>query len=926
MNFVASDQLIDSTEVNQINENIQKLLKIAWKERGSLPGFFNSVYTLLANDFETNVLESVIKELKQLLDKQSAIEKFLNDFELPNVNSSLSKSINLLKRKKSILQFLSQFDFSIIQFENTLSIINKFGLDEIEKNPYLILENYIYDDQKNWNIDHSDSGLDIYNFDIALIPDPEFVSWYNDYDAQSPQRLRMAITKILRNEIKKSGSSCLSRDQIISELENYPLYYITKNLKLEKSLFFNYEKQPVFSEKFIINDDSFHGGEITYQLREIRKIESIIEQFIQKMISKHHDFDNEDSKTVQKLMNEESDTLQLHEIKQRKQMYENILKNGFFILSGKAGSGKTSSLVNLIKNFKNNNTTPIYVLTPTGKANLVIRERLKKLNLHNEVEIRVSTIHRFLYSAIREHYGTSSNKGQMDKYKMHLSRILEGKLDHFDEFTSIIKEFKLKPRILIIDETSMVDDILCATLFSIINPIFLKHLIMVGDEKQLPPIGLGIPFVDTIHNLHKNNLNQNYVRLETNLRFDPSAGLGLLSELFGQDKEPTFSEIKDVLESDDSTLSINYYKDDHELHSQLNAILFEISKINSSITEQFGKIIEQTDGIHLDSVQILAPRRVGAFGTGIINSSIIKEGKEEFSPKTKLICEENVYVSVKNQGRTFWQLGLSNGSMGYIKSDGTLFFEDIEELKEENDSVDTSQIESALPGEKSILKDETSIDLGYAITVHKAQGSDFEHVIFVLSDLGSFVLRELAYTGFTRARKKLHLLVNESLKDNLITLFSKVYDNSSVKNRKTMLFGYKKSIFRPHKLTKKDGTVIEMRSKIEYMIAKNLDESNLDFEYEPRDFFNQHRILPDFKINEKFYLEHLGNMQNSEYRRRWNKKLKIYKELDLLDNLITTEENQSFDFETSLKKMISDIKNDKLGNTQGGYSEHHYSI
>ena len=924
MNFIKTDQLIDSSQIELLEEKLQKLLQIAWNERGKFPGFLNAVYALLENDFDTNFLNKVIDELRPL--NESDIEVLLDTFEISVTNPTLIRALNRLKREKLVLEFLSRFDFSIIQFENTLSIINQFGFNEIERNPYLILENYSFEIQKNWNIDQSDSGLDIYNFDIALIPDPEYVSWFTDYDAQSPERLRVGITKILKDESKKSGSSCMSRDDIITELENYPLYYVNKNLMLNKSTFLNLEKQPIFTEKFVIHDDSFRGGEITYQLNEIRKVESIIEKFIEKMLSKKHGFDSEDKIFVKKLLEAESNLLENNESQQRQQMYENIIKNGFFILSGQAGSGKTSSLINLIKNFKEKNSTPIYVLTPTGKSNLVIRDRLKKLNLHNDVEVRVSTIHRFLYSAIREHHGTSQNKGQMDKYKMHLERILDGRFEFLDEFISITKDLKLKPRILIIDESSMVDDKLLAILFSVINPIFLKHLILVGDDKQLPPIGQGIPFVNSIFYLHKNNFNENYVRLITNLRFDSSAGLGKLSDLFAQEKEPVLSEIKNVLESNDSTLSIEYFEDEPDLRMKIQSILQKLTKSDLPIPDQFAKLIEQNDDIVLDSIQILSPRRVGAFGTRMLNNSIIKQGKEEFSPKTKLICEENVYVWVKNQGRSFKQLGLSNGSMGYIQSNGTIFFDDIKTLKEEFDSVDISSIESNLPGEKSVLKFETSIDLGYAITVHKSQGSDFEDVIFILSDLGSFVLKELAYTGFTRARKKLHLLVKDSLKDNLVTLFSKMFDNSSVQNRKTMMFGYKKSVFRPHKLTRKDGSIIETRSKIEYMIAKNLDDSNLEFDYEPKEFLSQYRIIPDFKINEQYYLEHLGNMKNHTYRNRWNQKLKIYRELGILDNLITTEESQISDFESSFKKLIADIKNNKLAKTLGGHSDHHYII
>ena len=116
---------------------------------------------------------------------------------------------------------------------------------------------------------------------------------------------------------------------------------------------------------------------------------------------------------------------------------------------------------------------------------------------------------------------------------------------------------------------------------------------------------------------------------------------------------------------------------------------------------------------------------------------------------------------------------------------------------------------------------------------------------------------------------------------------------------------------------------------MEYIIAKILDELDIEFEYEPKDFI-RYRILPDFKLyinGEVYYMEYLGLIDNPRYRERWFKKLKIYEELKVDDKLITlTEAETESNIEQNLKNIIEDIKYGKLKVTEGGYSKHHYEV
>jgi exodeoxyribonuclease V alpha subunit len=124
---------------------------------------------------------------------------------------------------------------------------------------------------------------------------------------------------------------------------------------------------------------------------------------------------------------------------------------------------------------------------------------------------------------------------------------------------------------MIIDEASMIDEVLLAALFTMINPDSLKHLIIVGDEKQLPPIGIERPFLDVLNHLKKNHLDNHWIYLESNLRFGSSASLGKLANLFGDTKDLLPAEIIEVFQHNDDRLELHYFSNNDELNQVLKS-------------------------------------------------------------------------------------------------------------------------------------------------------------------------------------------------------------------------------------------------------------------------------------------------------------------------------------------------------------------
>jgi exodeoxyribonuclease V alpha subunit len=260
-----------------------------------------------------------------------------------------------------------------------------------------------------------------------------------------------------------------------------------------------------------------------------------------------------------------------------------------------------------------------------------------------------------------------------------------------------------------------------------------------------------------------------------------------------------------------------------------------------------------------------------------------------------------------------------------------IYFDDIPELIEDygSESVERGLLSQVRAEVYSSAKTERKIDLGYAITVHKAQGSDFEHVILAFSQMSSFITRELMYTALTRPKQKLHFLIHSDLKENLPQVLIKAYLNSLVEQRKTLLFGREFSPFKPYQLTLRSGRTIQVDSKIERIIAQVLDSLGVIFEAGPKEFYAEHHMIPDFKLeidDKTYYFEHLGNMNNLSYRERWLRELPNYQKLRLMDNLITTSESEdTTNIEENIKSIIEDLRSGKLKKTED-YSQHHYEI
>lgn len=184
---------------------------------------------------------------------------------------------------------------------------------------------------------------------------------------------------------------------------------------------------------------------------------------------------------------------------------------------------------------------------------------------------------------------------------------------------------------------------------------------------------------------------------------------------------------------------------------------------------------------------------------------------------------------------------------------------------------------------------DSPLELAYALTVHKAQGSEFGKVILVIPNPCFILSRELLYTALTRQKEKVILLYQGSVFD-VKKLASP--QKSEVLKRITNLFIEPDLIESEDSYLEKnlihqatDGEML--RSKSELLIYQELLKRGLKPSYERKLEIDEVQKLPDFTIEnentgETFYWEHLGLLHIPEYRKRWEEKYNWYRDNKIL--------------------------------------------
>ena len=399
---------------------------------------------------------------------------------------------------------------------------------------------------------------------------------------------------------------------------------------------------------------------------------------------------------------EDSSGMELDEL--QKQAVQEAVQNGLFVLTGGPGTGKTTTINTIIRYFELEGMD-IYLAAPTGRA-------AKRMSETSGYEAK--TIHRMLElnGGVEETAGFERNESN-----------------------------PLGADVVIVDEMSMVDISLMHSLLKAIVPG--TRLILVGDANQLPSVGPGSVLRDIIE-----SGKYQVVRLNKIFRQASQSDIVVNAHKINEGKEVILDN-----KSRDFFFLKRYDAD------------VIISVVIQLIKQKLPKYV---DAKPFD-IQVLTPMRKGLLGVERLNRILQqylnpKDAKKaEHEVGDRIFREGDKVMQIKNNYQLEWEvrskyglaidkgLGVFNGDMGIVRQIND-FAQTVTVEFEEGKMVEYA------------YKGLDELELAYAITIHKSQGSEYPAVVIPLLHGPKMLMnRNLLYTAVTRARKCVTLVGDETV-------------------------------------------------------------------------------------------------------------------------------------------------------------------
>lgn len=400
------------------------------------------------------------------------------------------------------------------------------------------------------------------------------------------------------------------------------------------------------------------------------------------------------------------------------------VRNGVLVLTGGPGTGKTTT-INAMIHFFESEGMDIFLAAPTGRA-------AKRMTEATGYEAR--TIHRMLELGYVP---------ENEDSRMHYGRN---------------EENPLETDVIIIDEMSMVDLPLMNVLLRAIT--VGTRLILVGDKDQLPSVGPGSVLKDLIESE----------------RFP----VVTLNKIFRQAEQSDIVVNAHKINRGEEVVLDNNSQDFFFLKRQDANVI--ISVVLTLIQKKLPKYVEAD----MFDIQVLTPMRKGLLGVERLNTILQQylnppdEKKAEKEYGDKLFRVDDKVMQIKNNYQLEWEITTKYGLV--VDKGVGVFNGDIGRITEINTYTETIEVE--FEEKKKVrypfqMLDE--LELAYAVTVHKSQGSEYPAVIIpLLQGPRQLYHRNLIYTAVTRAKKCVTLVGSD-------TTFQEMICNANEQNRYTSL-------------------------------------------------------------------------------------------------------------------------------------------
>jgi hypothetical protein len=583
----------------------------------------------------------------------------------------------------------------------------------------------------------------------------------------------------------------------------------------------------------------------------------------------------------------------------------------FSVLIGPAGTGKTTLLSVLCRHAAIQDEG-ILMLAPTGKARVRMEDVARRAGIQN---LQAFTLAQYLSRSKPPRY-----EGATGRYR------LTG------------QSGEKCARTVIVDECSMLTEEMTAALLEALSGV--HRLIFVGDPRQLPPIGAGRPFADVIARLQPKDIETRFPRIGTGyaeLTVPRRQGAGEREDLqlaawFGGGVlSPGEDQVFEILAGQRNSQTVQFVRWDtpDELDDLLpktlaDALGFEAGREEwQAFACSLGGNLDNKgsawfnakwgakypgSGAAAERWQLLSPVRQKPWGVDALNRSIhlrykgpqIEKARNpgNFRSIPKPMGDNQIIYGdkvINNRNWSVWKKRiypepptsgyLANGEIGVVvghrRTQKRNWFPDYLEIEF------SSQVGHVFKFWNSDFDDDgdASLELAYALTVHKAQGSEFEVVFLVLPRSPQMLTRELLYTALTRQKQKVIVLHQGSATD-LQRLSAERF--SATATRLTNLFGPPRPVavggtFLEDRLIHRTSSGEAVRSKSEVIIANLLHAKGIDYHYEHPLELGDVVKYPDFTIEDDnagitYYWEHCGMLHDPAYRRRWDEKQQWYRQ------------------------------------------------
>lgn len=917
-----------------------------WKARGPCPGL-GAALSAFGLELGHFIAQVIAEKAGENADPWPLVDQVFDDPKkhLPkDLAEGVGRTIcakwtRLPAERRALLKLISRFEIArdqatqlYVEEERTEASIDVSD-DQILANPYLLYE----------LTRHTADPISVETVDRGVFPDdlvrkkhplPEPTALDAGTDARRVRALSVAVLE----EAAANGSTLVPQDQIVLGIRRLPL---------DPSCDVDRDLMDVAKDDFegVIVETPLANKAPALQLQRLADMGEMIRSTINKRIGgKRLVVDANWRRLLDAHLakygagngDEQEESARAEKTAALKELAESRVS----VLIGPAGTGKTT-LLSVLCGQKEVAEGDILLLAPTGKARVRMEQSTSHLNLKGYTIAQFLSPHRY--------------DGQTGRYQLS-DRAAE-----------------VGARTVIIDEASMLTEEMLAALLQALKGV--HRLILIGDPRQLPPIGAGRPFVDIVKHLAPPGISERPVRVgpgyaELTIR-RRQAGVDRedlqLAEWFsGSTIAPGEDDIFDKVVQKGESPHVRFvqWKSVDELRSRLVDVLVkELGLKGPDDVAGFDATLGGTPWNEMrffnfgaatkaEGWQILSPVRAGGHGVPELNRLIHAQFRQEMVDASRkernrkypkpmgpeqIVYGDKVINLVNTDPQLYWNRHrkvypekpdpyIANGEIGMAI--GFFWKKGLPDFRWKLEVEFSSQPRFKYDFTSKDFGEEGNpvLELAYALTVHKAQGSEFGTVILVLPNPCRLLSREMLYTALTRQKNRV-VILHQGARTDLRKFSSD--DRSETARRLTNLFYAPSPIaidgrFYEEHLIHRTARGEMVRSKSEVIIADHLARRGVEYGYEQALTIEGETKYPDFTIEDAelgltVYWEHCGMLHVPSYRRRWEEKLAWYRAHGIVPHgegagsrgsLVITRDNPNGSIDSSeITRVLEEVLN-----------------